>query len=333
MQNPHVKISIVINTFNVSEYINRTIFSVLSQLTNETELIIIDDGSTDDTVTRIKRSLPNDGNIHFIAQANNKGISAERNQGILKATGKYILFIDGDDYIDSNTIIKLLNIIKKNDYDIVGFNMESVPDYNSGKALSNREKRYVSSELEVGIYTKDSLLDNLFRGELKHNPTSYLFKRQVFLSNAISFPDNINYGEDYATIYKFFNFVEIGAVINDRFYKYVQRNSSATHKPQLKYAQDNLQVSRKILRYFKNTKYYSGARNYVIPRLITALSIATKVNSSDSKILIREIENEIKLLSKSNYDLKKYLSRDLRLKIHLNNTGLLKYIYYCKGLK
>ena len=135
-----IKISIIINTFNVSEYIDRTISSVLSQLTNEIEVIIIDDGSVDDTVSKIKKAISNKDNIRVILQNKNKGISEERNYGIRVARGKYILFIDGDDYIDGNTVFKLLNIVKNSNYDLVGFNMEAVPDYVHGNILSNREK-------------------------------------------------------------------------------------------------------------------------------------------------------------------------------------------------
>ncbi|WP_273709302.1 glycosyltransferase family 2 protein [Leuconostoc mesenteroides] len=332
MQSFPIKISIIVNTFNVSKYIIRTIESICSQLTNETELIIIDDGSTDDTVKKIKKNMPVNHNVHLIAQVHNKGISAERNYGILRATGKYILFIDGDDYIDPQTISKLLGIVEQNDFDIVGYNMEAVPDYINKNSLSSREKKYVSSELKAGIYTKDQLLNSLFKNELKHNPVSYLFKRELFLRNDIFFPEDINYGEDYATIYKFFDSVKEGKVVNERLYKYVQRTSSATHKPRVKYAQDNLQVSREILRYFENTDYCSGAQNYVIPRLITALSIAARTKASNSKILVQEVETEIKSLSRTNHQLRKYLTSNLRLKVYLNNAGLLKYIYYYKGL-
>lgn len=323
-----IKISIIINTFNVSEYIDRTISSVLSQLTNEIEVIIIDDGSVDDTVSKIKKAISNKDNIRVILQNKNKGISEERNYGIRVARGKYILFIDGDDYIDGNTVFKLLNIVENSNYDLVGFNMEAVPDYVHGNILSNREKKYTASELKEGEYTKDELLNNLFINKLKHNPVSYLFKRTLFIDNNLFFPENIDYGEDYAVIYRFFNLSKVGFILNERLYKYVQRNNSATHKPKLKYARDNLEVSRDILNYFENTAFYSGAKCYVIPRLITALSISCRMKSS--KVITSEIENEINRLSKHNYDLAKYQSTGLKIKVYLNRFGLLKYVYRYK---
>lgn len=331
MQKGSVKISLIINTFNVSNYVDRAISSVLPQLTEETELIIIDDGSTDGTVEKIKKSILNKHNVHVIAKIKNEGISAARNQGILKSIGEYILFIDGDDYIDNNAVAKLINIINKNDVDIIGYNMEAIPDYVNNNKLSNREKKYVSYDIKPGIYTKSQLLESLFRGKLKHNPVSYIFKKKVFLENEIFFPEDINYGEDYATIYKFLNSVEKGIIINERLYKYVQRSGSATHKPRIKYAQDNFRVSHEILDYFRNTNYYYGAEIYVIPRLMTALSIAVRADSdTQSKEIIREIENEIKLLSTSPHNLKRNLNITLKFKVYLNNVRLLKYIYYYK---
>ncbi|MCT0484740.1 glycosyltransferase family 2 protein [Weissella paramesenteroides] len=326
------KISIIINTFNVVNYIRYTLLSVIPQLTNEMELIIIDDNSTDNTVEEIRNLVPNYDNIRFVKQVDNIGISAERNYGILNASGKYILFIDGDDYIAPETLGVLSNIVKIKDYDLVGYNMESVPDYVTKKKLNSREKNYVSTDLLEGVYDREGLLDNLFKNKLKHNPVTYLFKREIFLNNKLFFPNDINYGEDYGTIYKFFSHVEQGRIINKRLYKYVQRSSSATHVPNLKYAQDNLLVSNEILDYFKDTKYYSGSICYVIPRLITALSIATKVKPDTSKVVAKEIENEIRILSTKKINFKDYLSYDIRLKVYLNNLRLLKYIFYYKGI-
>ncbi len=332
MENQQIKISVIINTYNVSEYIERSLLSVFPQLTDEMELIIVDDNSTDSTIDTIRKIVKETYNIHFIFENQNKGISAERNKGILKAVGKYILFIDGDDYISSTALSKLIDIIDRDEFDIVGYNMQVVPDYVHSAKLNNREKKYSKPELKDGVYTKDQLIRSLFKNELKHNPFSYLFKRQIFLAHDIFFPTAIQYGEDYATIYRFFNFVKKGLITNERFYNYVQRKSSATHKPRLKYAQDNLNISCDILKYYENTKYYNGAKGYVIPRLITALSIAMKVKSSKSRLLGLKIENEINLLTQKNNDLGKYLSNGLRLKVYLNRNHLLKYIYYCKGL-
>jgi len=118
-----MKISIIIPTYNRAKLIKRTIKSILSQTINDWELIIIDDGSTDDTKKLIYKFKKNDSRINYIKLQDNKGVNFARNRGIEKAKGKWINFIDSDDeYLDDAFSIIFSTLNNISDYiDVVGF--------------------------------------------------------------------------------------------------------------------------------------------------------------------------------------------------------------------
>ena len=139
------KISIILPTWNVGEYIEECLDSVLPQLTDECELIIVDDHSTDATVPKIIEKIgfdwEDEDKYKFYINMENKGVSEARNVGLKVASGDYIAFLDGDDLLLPNYVKNALEAIKKQkDYykvSWVRFNIEPntffakhLPDWN-----------------------------------------------------------------------------------------------------------------------------------------------------------------------------------------------------------
>jgi len=117
-------VSIVIPNYNKSKYIIETINSVRSQSFENWECIIVDDCSTDSSVSIIKESISNDSRFQFLENKNNKGGSFSRNKGLDKAKGDFVLFLDADDILSSNCLENRLNHFYKNiDYDYMVFPM------------------------------------------------------------------------------------------------------------------------------------------------------------------------------------------------------------------
>ena len=110
------KFSIIVPAYNVESYIDRCLKAIKSQEYKDYEVIIVNDGSTDNSVKIIEKYL-SDKRFKLINQ-DNKGLSAARNSGIKKAIGDYLIFIDSDDYISDDLLIKLDKILIKK-YDLV----------------------------------------------------------------------------------------------------------------------------------------------------------------------------------------------------------------------
>ena len=105
----NIKFSIIIPAYNVEKYIAKTIVSILSQKYNNFELIVVDDGSYDNTVNIIKKF--DDSRIKLFCQKNS-GVSSARNKGISESSGDYIVFVDSDDYIEDWTLLEISKKIK-----------------------------------------------------------------------------------------------------------------------------------------------------------------------------------------------------------------------------
>lgn len=120
-------VSLVVTTYNVSKYVEECVNSILNQLTDECELIIVDDCSTDNTVKIIRKCIDHIDNryktITLIARDKNGGVSSSRNIGLTHAMGDYVAFVDGDDYISNTYIRDVIYTVKltHKDYYLIGW--------------------------------------------------------------------------------------------------------------------------------------------------------------------------------------------------------------------
>ena len=188
-----MKFTIIVPAYNSSLYIDRCINSIINQTYKNIEVIVINDGSIDDTLEKIKKY-----NVKII-NLKNSGVSVARNKGLDIATGDYITFIDSDDYIDSDYISSVYDIIKKKDYDIIETSLKFeikiknkmylYKEYNSKETISNNfNKEFFENELRyvIGVFYKKSIInslrfnnnircyeDGLFNLEVKLNSKSY----------------------------------------------------------------------------------------------------------------------------------------------------------------
>lgn len=113
-----VKISFIIPVYNVKEYLKRCVDSVVKQTCSDIDILLIDDGSTDGSSEECDWFARKDARIRVIHQKN-AGLSAARNTGLQNAHGEYILFLDSDDYISPDCCERFMEVISKEDYDIV----------------------------------------------------------------------------------------------------------------------------------------------------------------------------------------------------------------------
>ena len=116
MENEEIKVSVVIPVYNTEKYVREAVESIMNQTLRELEIIIINDGSTDNSLQVVEELAAADSRIQVYSQANQGG-SVARNAGIARAYGKYIYFMDSDDYLDPGLFFKIIPIMEKG-YDI-----------------------------------------------------------------------------------------------------------------------------------------------------------------------------------------------------------------------
>lgn len=203
------KVSVVLPCFNVAPYIGTCLDSLLNQTLADIEVICVDDKSTDDTVTIIKKYAQKDNRITLIELPQNQGVSNARNTGIDTASGEYIGFVDPDDYVDLDFYEKLYDIATKNDADIakaslVTVNVNGIHTPNQLNITVKRDKLNFQYEFTSAIYRTDFLN--------KHN---------------LRFLAGCSIGEDVNWQTKAAYLANKIPVIDSTAYMYIRRNDSA----------------------------------------------------------------------------------------------------------
>lgn len=116
-----MRVSVIVAAYNIEKYIERCIKSIVNQSLSDIEIIVVNDGSTDKTLEKINAFKICDTRIKVISQ-NNKGVVEARKAGFNNAVGEYILFIDGDDFLEANALKEAYDYGINNNLDIICFN-------------------------------------------------------------------------------------------------------------------------------------------------------------------------------------------------------------------
>ena len=207
-------ISIIVPIYNVGKYLPRCIESILNQTFNNFELILVNDGSTDNSGVVCDDYAKKDTRIKIVHKSNG-GVSSARNAGLYVAKGEYIGFVDPDDYIDKNMYEKLYRLCIDNNSDIAicRFNREI-----NGK-IQNKE----STEEIIELNNMEAM-NELFKGNLyRFSLCNKLFSKKCF--NDVLFPEE-RIHEDLSTTYKLFDNSKKTVYINYCGYIYVRRENS-----------------------------------------------------------------------------------------------------------
>ena len=217
------KISVIIPVYNVSKYLEKCLKSVLEQSYKNLEIILVNDGSSDDSLKICEQYEKKYSKIKLIDLEKNYGISYARNKGLLYAKGKYIIFIDSDDWLEINMIESLYNNLVKNNADM------SICDYYIN--FEKKEKIHNLYCKEEIIAEKEKmykyLLDNAFYGGYLWNK---LIKKDIIDNSNIKFDERVKVCEDLFFLSKVLENVEkIVYSPKEKLYHYRQRKNSAVN--------------------------------------------------------------------------------------------------------
>ena len=172
------KVSIIIPIYNAERYIERCICSVINQTYKNIEIIIINDGSTDDSMKLINRYKNKDSRIIVINQKNS-GVSTARNNGINKSSGKYVMFVDIDDWLELNMIEEMVKKIKEKDVDALRCNYFRNYEDNTQKKGFFYDKDIIDIKLDKEKIRNKVLLQ-ILNGKMPGYMWLLIIKKEVF---------------------------------------------------------------------------------------------------------------------------------------------------------
>lgn len=216
-----MKFSVIIPVYNCQDYLRSCIDSVLNQTYKDWELILIDDGSSDESGNICEKYAIKYDNI-FVAHLSNSGPSIARNVGLKKSKGEYCIFIDSDDILDEKALQTLFSATSKKRFDLIVFGYKQV-NYNNGSMLTIKEanlenKSYYSNDQFASDYIK------LDRGGYTHPVWNKAFRRELLDQNNILFPERVNMSEDFIFNLHVFKVLSSACLINRVLYTYISYN-------------------------------------------------------------------------------------------------------------
>lgn len=279
-----LKLSVIIPVYNVEQYIDKCIQSLLGQTLKDIEFIFVDDCSPDNSVTIIQKY--NDPRIKIIRHTINKYTAEARNTGIKNATGEYIAFIDSDDYIEKDFLEILYNLAKKNNADIA-------------KGII----RYIPSQR---IINKNNLI-NINKYNFNSAPWSAIYKRELFNKPYVKFYVDTMVGQ-FLLVY----YANKIVTCENAIYNYVMRKGSCVNtefSPE-KWRKLNIRGAELLLHFINkldmNTVDYCIILRKVILRLY---QFGYNKMSAENRLLYKQELNTYldDLLVKAKYKNKRFL--------------------------
>lgn len=219
-----IKVSCIVPVYKVKkEFLKRCIESLIEQTLKNIEIILIDDGSPDECGEICDKYARVDYRIKVIHQKN-KGLAGARNSGTIEAKGKYITYIDGDDFIYRDGLEKLYIIAEKNNCDIVrGQFYKKFPSREEKIECKNIEKNKVYNENEI-FYLKKHVLD--FTANIS-SACGAIYKRELIIKNEIFNNERLKQGsEDVEFSFRLYDYAKRVVISSEYFYNYIYNENS-----------------------------------------------------------------------------------------------------------
>lgn len=262
-----VKVSVIVPVYNVENYIQKCLETLANQTLKDIEIILVDDGSTDDCANIIKEYIKEHTNMQYYHKENG-GLSDARNYGFKYANGKYVAFLDADDYVKENCYEKLYQKAKKEDSDMVECNFY----WDYGK----KQKK------DIGVYYsgKQEMLE-----KARVVAWNKLYKREILKQANIQFPKGLQY-EDVAFFYQMIPFLKTISFEKEPLIYYVQRKNSIANTQNEKTG-DILEVLKQVISYYKENNLYQEYQEvleFTSARLLLCSSFKRIAKIKNSKI-------------------------------------------------
>ena len=245
MRHLHPLLSVIVPVYNTERYLTTCLESILDQIYSNIEVIVVDDGSTDESGKICDEIAKRDSRVTVIHK-DNAGLSSARNIGIQVASGKYIAFVDSDDYLRKDTLEKLINTALETNSDIVISNYYLYfHDGNDIKHLKHMPKKKT--------YSNNEVINLMLLNRIQGHVWNKLFKYSLL--NKINFEfEKDRIIEDIFPIFKAVNSASKIVYIDEALYFYRQREESLVNKRNKKLTEDYHHAAISIIKYIKENK-------------------------------------------------------------------------------
>lgn len=319
------KVSIIVPVYNGQDFINRCLNSLINQTYSNVEIIVINDGSTDNSLDLLKKY--NDKII--LINKENSGVSDSRNLGLEKASGDYIMFCDIDDWYEKITVEKA--VCEIGNYDLLKYRETRV--FSDGSSIKRKEN------LAPMLYEKeeiDIVIRRLFDLSWATHIYCFIYKTEIIKKNNIRFNSKIRYGEDANFILQYLLKVKNIKVIDEYLYNYYENINSVTNNYSSIFKNmENLQIFRSETLKILGNKYKKELDQFFLNLILLFLEkpfdiLKTKKEIKDYyKKICNSLNGLVNDLPSNNY------SKKWKILIYLikHNRYIFLYLYIKLYLK
>lgn len=286
-----MQLSIIVPVYNCENYLERCVKSIMSNTNNNIECILVDDGSIDNSFDICKKLADSDDRIKAF-HTENRGVSAARNIGLENAQGRYVTFVDADDYLEKNAINLILDVIYKNNPDCICYGIQRV---------------YEDKRTEHVKYIKSSLNEGFIKfSAYYYSVCNKVFKRQLISNNGIQFDCGITVCEDMLFSFKMLSLSKKTIYINNDLYNYYTNYLSVSNIGTNEKRLDDYRVVSGLLEDFcrnhnileQNTEFINYRKLYYYIFFITDFNYfnPVKYREINKEKLVWKYNNRIDLL-------------------------------------
>lgn len=264
MDNLDINVSIIVPCYNCEKYIIRAIKSLESQTYKNFEVIIVNDGSTDNSDEIIKSYLKDTKLRYKYFYQENSGVSKSRNKGIDNASGKYIAFLDADDLYHKEFLQSLVSVIESNNTDTAYCSytrdISSIVDENS-KTIDS-----------VEVLNHDDMMNSFMYRKGPCGFFNYIYKKSIIDKFNIRFDEKTRYGEDLEFTWKYLVHCKSAVFLNNSLYGYYDNPKSAVNNVSWKIT-DVIDVIKRVEKYMNenNDDFIDIFKLYMYDRTIWAV--------------------------------------------------------------
>ncbi|KQC11224.1 MAG: hypothetical protein APR62_10305 [Smithella sp. SDB] len=320
-------ISVIIPVYNISKYLERCVNSIIKQSYKNLEIMLVDDGSTDNSGEICDIYKEKDKRIRVIHKING-GLSSARNAGLFVIKGEYVGFVDGDDFIDEYMYETLLKAMLDNDADVVQTGYHHADEH--GRIADTRTFREAKYNNLADMFYAFFEEQNIHVGVWSKLYKSKIFRNVRFLEGHVF--------EDYAILPNILNECEKCIVINGAFYNYAHNPESISrNKVSLNVINSRFAVPMYVLESIENIdiKYIGYAYNYICISSIRGYNKIKETDKINRKTkeecvnkLIDQYKNYFKLYREDAFFKRQKLFKKIKLYVFLINPYFSRLIFY-----
>lgn len=270
-----VNVSVIIPVYNTEKYLRRCIDSLVNQTLQEIEILLVDDGSTDQSLSIIQEYENKYPSKVRTYTKGNGGQATARNLGIKLSRGKYIGFVDSDDYVDNRMYETMYRVAEENQSDMVECHYRYICE--EGKKTKEYRAR---GHLRQYKNQKDMFIN------AQVSPCNKLFRREVLMHDGVDFPEGYIY-EDTAFYIKAIPYIKKATYIQEKFYYYILRGNSTMNSNRSRRVGNILPVIVDILDFYKKNNLYSTYQReleYFCVKILLCSSLARIGRIKDQSI-------------------------------------------------